>query len=72
MVRSPTRHPFPSTTELVAKVEDRETRTTFFSILLSRPDTDSFIPLDRSSRVVRALERQTVIPLSMSRMTESV
>ena len=56
--------------ELVASVVDRDTR----DILSThpRPLSDAVIPLMRSSRVVRALEREMMLPVSISTMTESV
>ena len=72
MHRSPTRHPFPSTTELVASVEERDARETCGRMSASRPRRDSLMPLERSSLVVSALLPQTTFPDPRSTTTVSV
>ena len=64
--------PFPSTTELVARVDDRETIPTPPSSPLSMPSMAPRIPLLRSSRVVGDLALQRTLDSSRSIITASV
>lgn len=72
MFTSPTRHPFPSTTELVASVDERETRLTFSSSFLSCLPMLPEIPVMSLSLVVRSFALLTISPVSKSMITLSV
>ena len=72
MQTRPTLHPFPSTTELVARVEDSATTVTSLRYSSPMPSMAPLMPMHRSSRVVMDLALSRTFPVSRSIITASV
>ena len=72
MTISPTRHPFPSTTELVARVDDMPITRMHWNNERSSFPMAFPMPIERSLRVVSDLAELSTAPLSMSRIAASV